>query len=142
MEHMKEACQLATANVESPGGGPFGCVIVRGRNRVVEQNDPTAHAEIVALREACNKLQSIDLSDCVVYSSCEPCSMCFSALRWAGVHKIYFSNTREEAVAIGFRDDDIYNQIIEKRQSMHALRVPEGPEAFNMWSAAMQKIEY
>lgn len=146
---MRQACNLAYENVESCHGGPFGCVIVfknkiiaEGVNRVVENYDPTAHAEIQALRHGCKTLKTIDLSECAVYSSCEPCSMCFSALRWAGISTIYFCKTREDAAHIGFRDDDIYNQIIEKNQNLIHLSLSLEKDAFVLWESTKQKQLY
>lgn len=146
---MQRACDIAYENVESGRGGPFGCVIVRrgehladAVNRVVEACDPTAHAEIQALREACKRAGGIDLSDCVVYSSCEPCSMCFSALRWAGVKTIFYDKTRQDAASIGFRDDDIYDQIIERKQDLTRVPMVLSRDAFSLWSSTIQKTEY
>jgi tRNA(Arg) A34 adenosine deaminase TadA len=146
---MDRAIFLATENVRENAGGPFGCVITRdgemiaeGKNMVTRLNDPTAHAEIVALRAACQKLQSIDLSDCSVYSSCEPCPMCYSALKWANISDIYYSNTRNEADQIGFSDNSIYTQIIEKTQTMVPLRRKQSLEAFKEWQESTDKIKY
>lgn len=146
---MEEAVTRSINNVKMNIGGPFGCVVVRegviiasGANSVVRDIDPTAHAEINALREACRRLQRIDLSDCEVYSSCEPCPMCYSALKWAGVEKIFYSNTRKEAAAIQFSDDEIYNQIIEKRQGCRRLQNPRAPEAFRLWKTSSDKVSY
>jgi tRNA(Arg) A34 adenosine deaminase TadA len=147
---MERACELAYDNVKSGQGGPFGCVIVRkgeciaeAQNRVVEMCDPTSHAEILALREACKKCQNVRLDDCIVYSSCEPCSMCFSALRWTGIQTIYYNKTREDAALIGFRDDDIYEQIISRQQNLVQIPVRTAQDAFILWnSPTTKKIEY
>jgi len=146
---MRRACEIAYENVESGHGGPFGCIIVRGDecvveavNRVVDTCDPTAHAEIMALREACKKIKNICLSDCVVYSSCEPCPMCFSALRWTGIKTIFYHKTREDATSIGFRDDDIYKQIISRQQDMVRIPMDLARDAFHLWSTTAQKMEY
>lgn len=149
MEFMDEAVSRSIENVTKNLGGPFGCVVVRdglilatGANSVVRDTDPTAHAEINALREACRRLKRIDLSDCEVYSSCEPCPMCYSALKWAGVGKIFYSNTRKEAAAIDFSDDEIYNQIIEERQGCRRMENPRAAEAFRLWKTSSDKVRY
>ena len=114
---MQMAIDLSVENIDS-GGGPFGAVIVRdgeviatGANRVVPNTDPTAHAEVMAIRSACAKLGTFQLSDCTVYSSCEPCPMCLSALYWAGVKRICYGNTKTDAKAIDFDDSFIYDQL-------------------------------
>ena len=114
---MNMAAELAEENVAN-GGGPFGAVIVRngdviatGVNRVTASNDPTAHAEVNAIRQACSKEQTFNLSGCVVYTSCEPCPLCLSALYWAGVSRIYYGNTQEDADAINFSDRFIYQEL-------------------------------
>ena len=114
---MEMAIELSEQNVDN-GGGPFGAVIVRdneiiatGTNRVVPNNDPTAHAEVMAIRNACTKLGSFKLEGCTVYSSCEPCPMCLSALYWAGVERICYGNTKADAKAINFDDSFIYDQL-------------------------------
>ena len=146
---MEEAVSRSIENVKNNLGGPFGCVIVRnggiiasGVNSVVRDTDPTAHAEMNAVREACQRLQRIDLSDCEVYSSCEPCPMCFSALKWARVEKIFYSNTSKDAAGIDFSDDDIYNQIIEERQGCRRIENPRAPEAFRLWKTSSDKVHY
>ena len=116
MEKAKENADNGIANNE---GGPFGAVIVdskgniiaNGNNKVLKDKDPTAHAEIVAIREACKVLNTNDLSECVLYTSCEPCPMCLAAIIWANIKKVYFGCTRKDAADIGFRDDDIYEFI-------------------------------
>ena len=107
---MNKAMSLAVQSVAN-GGGPFGAVVVKngyvvgeGYNRVVLDNDPTAHAEVVAIRQACQRLETFDLSDCELYTSCEPCPMCLFAVVWAGIKKVYYVNTRQEAGEIGFRE--------------------------------------
>lgn len=146
---MDEAISQSIENVKKNLGGPFGCAVVLDNkiialeaNSVVRDLDPTAHAEINALRKACRYLQRIDLSDCEVYSSCEPCPMCYSALKWANISKIYYSNTRKDAAAIDFSDDEIYNEIIEKRQSCQQIPNPRAIEAFRMWKESSQKVHY
>ena len=114
---MQMAIDLSIANIDS-GGGPFGAVVVRdgvviatGANRVVPNADPTAHAEVMAIRSACAKLDTFQLANCTVYSSCEPCPMCLSALYWAGVERICYGNTKDDAKAIEFDDSFIYDQL-------------------------------
>ena len=117
-EYMKIAIELSEDNLKTNAGGPFGAVIVKdgkvigkGSNHVLKNNDPTAHAEIQAIRDACKNLGTYDLSGCVLYTSCYPCPMCFSASVWANIDKIYYGNTKEDAANIGFRDDFIYEGI-------------------------------
>ena len=98
-----------------------GEIVGRGYNKVTSTNDPTAHAEVVAIRDACHFLNSFQLEGCTIYSSCEPCPMCYSAIRWAKIKKIYYCNTRKEAKSIGFDDDLIYSEIIEHKQNMIKL---------------------
>lgn len=114
-QFMKVAIDLADANIESGNGGPFGACVVkngvivgRGANCVLKDNDPTAHAEVMAIRDACRSLQSYDLSGCELYTSCYPCPMCLSAIIWSNITTVYYGNTKEDADAIGFRDDVIY----------------------------------
>lgn len=115
---MEAAIALAEKGVENDEGGPFGCVIVkddqiigRGNNKVTSTNDPTAHAEIIAIREACKHLDSFQLEDCEIYTSCEPCPMCLGAIYWARPKVIYYGNTRKDAAKIGFDDSMIYDEI-------------------------------
>src|SRR5690606_21604448 len=117
-EFMREAIRLSTENVISKKGGPFGCIIVkdgkiiaRGTNEVSSTNDPTAHAEIIAIRNACKELNSFSLEGCEVYCSCEPCPMCLSAIYWARAAKIYYGNTKADAAKINFDDQYIYDEI-------------------------------
>ncbi len=117
-EYMKVAKELANNNLKTNAGGPFGACIVKngkiigkGSNKVLLKNDPTAHAEIMAIREACNNIKSYDLTDCVMYTSCYPCPMCLSAIIWSNIKVVYYGNTKEDADKIGFRDDFIYNYI-------------------------------
>lgn len=117
-EYMKIAKELSEKNIETNDGGPFGACIVkegkiigRGSNHVLSNNDPTAHAEIVAIRDACQNINSYDLSDCEIYTSCYPCPMCLSAIIWANIKKVYYGNKKEDAAEIGFRDDAIYDYI-------------------------------
>ena len=117
-EYMKIANDLALDNLKTNYGGPFGACVVKngkiigkGSNHVLCDNDPTAHAEIIAIRNACKNINSYDLSDCELYTSCFPCPMCLSAIIWANIKNVYYGNTKEDASKIGFRDDFIYNHI-------------------------------
>lgn len=117
-EYMKIAKELSEENLRSHEGGPFGACIVkdgeivgRGKNMVLKNNDPTAHAEVTAIRDACSRLGTYDLTGCELYTSCYPCPMCLSATIWANIKKVYYGNTKEDAAAIGFRDDYIYDFI-------------------------------
>lgn len=149
---MEMAADIAEKNIDR-GGGPFGAVIVRngevvatGANTVTLANDPTAHAEVNAIREACRKLGTFSLKDCVVYSSCEPCPMCLSALYWAGVKRIYFGNTKEDADAINFSDGFIYRELEKPRvdRVLPCIHVDSEKNilAFQKWAAKKDKIEY
>ena len=116
--YMKIAKELSEENLNTNTGGPFGACVVkneniigRGSNHVLINNDPTAHAEIVAIREACKNLGTYDLSGCELYTSCYPCPMCLSAIIWSNIKKVYYGNTKEDAAEIGFRDDNIYKYI-------------------------------
>lgn len=117
-KYMKIAKELSDDNLITNVGGPFGACVVKegkiigkGSNHVLANNDPTAHAEIMAIRDACKNIGSYDLSDCELYTSCYPCPMCLSAIIWANIKKVYYGNTKEDASNIGFRDDFIYNYI-------------------------------
>jgi guanine deaminase len=118
---MKAAIRLANRSMARNNGGPFGCVIVkegriiaRGSNSVTKQNDPTAHAEVVAIRKACRKLKTFQLGGCEIYCSCEPCPMCLSAIYWARLSKVYYAATRMDAAFAGFDDDLIYHEILRE----------------------------
>lgn len=149
---MQMAIDLSIKNIDE-GGGPFGAVIVKsgevistGVNRVVPNNDPTAHAEVNAIREACKHLKTFKLSGCTVYSSCEPCPMCMSALYWAGVERVCYGNTKEDAKAIDFDDSFIYDQLDldYKDRSIkcdHFMR-KEAQTAFKNWDNKDDKIKY
>lgn len=150
---MREAIKEAEAGMRGGRGGPFGCVIVhrgeviaRGNNRVTSMNDPTAHAEITAIREACAKLRRYSLEDCELYTSCEPCPMCLAAVYWARIPTLYYGNTRSDAAAIGFDDNFIYEQIPlppEKRAlSMRPLLRDEAQQNFREWQAKTDKVKY
>ncbi len=118
LKFLERAIELSQQGMDSGNGGPFGCVVVQngkivgeGNNRVTSTNDPTAHAEVVAIREACKKLNTFQLNDCDIYTSCEPCPMCLGAIYWARPRSVIYANTREEAAAIEFDDDFIYSEI-------------------------------
>ena len=151
-QFMQMAIDLSIENVAN-GGGPFGAVIVRngevlatGTNRVTANNDPTAHAEVSAIREACKKMQNFKLEGCVCYTSCEPCPMCLSALYWAGVSRIVYGNTKADAKAINFDDSFIYDEIAKpyaKRAiPCHNLMRKEALEGFRAWTEKENRIEY
>ena len=117
-KYMEIAKELSEENLRTNAGGPFGACIVKdgkvigkGSNHVLSNNDPTAHAEIIAIRDACKNIESHDLSGCEIYTSCYPCPMCLSAIIWANIKKVYYANTKEDAANIGFRDDYIYDYI-------------------------------
>lgn len=151
-EFMQEAIGLSIKNIDD-NGGPFGAVIVkdgkiiaRGVNRVTSNNDPTAHAEVNAIREAAAHLGTFDLKGCEIYSSCEPCPMCLGAIYWARLDKLYFANTKLDAKNIDFDDSFIYEELdlpIEKRKipTKQMLR-EQALEAFNKWKSKTDKIEY
>jgi guanine deaminase len=149
---MARAIELSLQNVHS-GGGPFGAVIVRdgalvaeGANRVVSTNDPTAHAEIVAIRAACQKLHTFDLKHCDIYVSCEPCPMCLGAVYWARLARIYFAALASDAADAGFDDSLIYLEIQRHHQDRKIPMLPmmrdQALEAFRAWGAKEDKIRY
>ncbi|MBS1734703.1 MAG: nucleoside deaminase [Bacteroidetes bacterium] len=150
---MQEAIALSRHGMENNHGGPFGCIIVkddeivgRGNNQVTSTNDPTAHAEVVAIRDACRNLGTFQLDDCEVYTSCEPCPMCLGAIYWARPKIIYFANNREDAAAIGFDDSMIYDEMsasIENRKiPIRSLGREEALQVFMAWKNKEDKIEY
>jgi tRNA(Arg) A34 adenosine deaminase TadA len=152
-DFMREAIRLGEATMRSNRGGPFGCVVVRrgqivarGENRVTSTNDPTAHAEVTAIREACRSLGVFQLTDCELYTSCEPCPMCLAAIYWARIPRVYYGNTRADAAAIGFDDDFIYQQIPLPPQSrsiaMQPLLRDAAQAAFQEWRAKADKVRY
>lgn len=152
-EFMLEAIRLSISNVEEGKGGPFGAVVVkdgkiigRGVNQVTENNDPTAHAEVVAIRQACVYLNSFQLVDCDIYTSCEPCPMCLGAIYWARPARLFYANSKEDATAINFDDQFIYEEIarpIAKRKLFtRQMMREEALEAFKKWSESTTKIEY
>lgn len=132
-QYMKIAKVLSETNLVTNVGGPFGACIVKdkqivgkGSNHVLDDNDPTAHAEIIAIRDACQNLKTYDLSGCELYTTCYPCPMCLSAIIWANIKKVYYGNTREDATTIGFRDEAIYEYINSLKKS------PNGNNLLNL----------
>ena len=149
---MMRAIELSIESAKSKGG-PFGCVIVKnnkiiaeGSNKVTMNNDPTAHGEIVAIRAACQKLNTFNLSKCDLYSSCEPCPMCLSAIYWSRIENIFYANTRIDAKNIDFDDSFIYSEInknLENRKiKMQQIHRDEALEAFKIWENKEDKIKY
>src|SRR5262245_60552893 len=133
---MQEAIMLAHNGVVNNEGGPFGCVVVkdnnivgRGNNKVTSSNDPTAHAEVVAIRDACRNLQSFQLDDCEIYTSCEPCPMCLGAIYWARPKRVYYANNRQDAANIGFDDSLIYEEMGTELNQRRIPILPLGREA-------------
>lgn len=150
---MREAIRLSINNVETAKGGPFGAIVVkdgkiiaRGTNEVTSSNDPTAHAEVVAIRNACKELNSFQLEGCEIYTSCEPCPMCLGAIYWARPDKLYYANTKADAAAIKFDDQFIYGELekpIEERTLFtRQLLRGEALEAFRLWAESEEKKEY
>jgi len=150
---LHEAIRLSIEKMEANEGGPFGAVIVkdgeivgRGWNQVTSTNDPTAHAEIVAIRDACARLETFSLAGCEIYTSCEPCPMCLSAINWARLDRIYYAATSEDAAAIGFDDSSLYHdlslppneRLIPREQDLRE----EALEAFRKWAEKQDKMEY
>lgn len=149
---MQMAIDASVDNVKN-AGGPFGAVIVKdgeviavGCNRVTANNDPTAHAEVSAIREACRKQNTFKLTDCIIYTSCEPCPMCLSAIYWAGISRIYYGNTAADAKAIDFSDQFIYEELAlpKYRRSIQAIPLmrEEAQVAFREWADKTDKVEY
>lgn len=150
---MRRAIELARTGIDNKFGGPFGAVVVKdgeiiaeGWNEVTSKNDPTAHAEVNAIRKACTVLNDFQLTGCTIYTSCEPCPMCLGAIYWARPEKMFYACTREDAAAIGFDDQFIYDEIgrdLEERRikTVNLLRI-EGLGVFKMWESMPQKVEY
>ena len=150
---MREAIRLSIENIKNGNAGPFGTIIVKngeiiasGVNKVTQSNDPTAHAEIVAIRSACETLGTFQLVGCEIYCSCEPCPMCLGAIYWARPDRIYFANTKEDAADINFDDNFIYNELDvstnqRKLPTIQLLR-DEALAAFTQWRESTKKIEY
>lgn len=150
---MARAIQLSMEGVHSGRGGPFGAVIVRngqiiaeGANQVTSTNDPTAHAEVLAIRAACATLNTFELKDCELYTSCEPCPMCLGAIYWARLARIYFANTAEDAAQIGFDDSLIYSELKQPHSQRHIPTIQlmrgEAQAGFRAWAAKPDKIAY
>ncbi len=150
---MRMAIRVSEQNVSNSLGGPFGAVIVKdgkliakSANKVTTTLDPTAHAEVSAIRMACKKLKTFDLSGCVIYTSCEPCPMCLSAIYWARIDKIYFANTKQDAHQIGFDDQFIYDEIalpmISRKLSIQQILREEAQTAFRLWDESDMKVTY
>jgi len=149
---MREAIRLADESVKN-GGGPFGAVIVKDgeivagcANSVTIDNDPTAHAEVNTIRQACRKLGTFDLSDCVIYTSCEPCPMCLGAIYWARIKRIYYGNTKKDAAAIDFADDFIYRELELHKENrsvpLISLLRDEAIKTFKAWKQKEDRVEY
>jgi tRNA(Arg) A34 adenosine deaminase TadA len=152
-EFMARAIELARNGVETNAGGPFGCIVVKdghiigeGNNRVTSTNDPTAHAEVVAIREACKSLNTFQLDGCSIYTSCEPCPMCLGAIYWARPARVFYACNRDDAAAIGFDDDHIYQELEkandDREMKLMQLMRDEALQVFGQWSAKPDKIEY
>ena len=150
---MAEAIDLSLQNVRSGKGGPFAAVVVkegkiiaRGVNRVTATNDPTAHAEVVAIREACATVKDFQLTGCVIYTSCEPCPMCLAAIYWARLDKVYFGNTKEDAAIAGFDDSFIYKEmalpVTRRKIPLAQIMREEAIRVFEEWAKSSNKIEY
>jgi tRNA(Arg) A34 adenosine deaminase TadA len=150
---MKQAIELATENVTSGRGGPFGAIIVRdgvviatGTNQVTTTNDPTAHAEIVAIRNACATIKDFSLTGCTIYTSCEPCPMCLAAISWSRMEKIFYSATAADAAAAGFDDAFLYDEL---RKHIGTRKIPEqrllaerATESFDAWRRHEKRVRY
>ena len=149
---MARAIELSIESVNT-GGGPFGSVIVKdekiiaeGFNKVTSTNDPTAHGEIVAIRKACKSLNNFNLSGCELYSTCEPCPMCLSAIYWAHIDKVYYANTRDDAKKIDFDDSLIYSELLKnvkiRKIPMAQMMREEALKAFELWDKKIDKVKY
>ncbi|HZF77029.1 MAG TPA: nucleoside deaminase [Acetobacteraceae bacterium] len=152
-EFMRQAIALSRRNLAAGTGGPFGAVVVmdgqvvgEGANQVTSTNDPTAHAEVVAIREACRRLGRFDLRGATIYTSCEPCPMCLAAIHWARLDAVHYANDRHDAAAIGFDDELLYREIpkpVEARAlPMRRLLAAEALEVFSEWAAKPDKVPY
>ena len=152
-EFMREAIRISLAKMRRNHGGPFGAVVVRkgkivgrGWNRVTSTNDPTAHAEVTAIRDACRRMKTFQLDDCELYTSCEPCPMCMAAIYWARFRKVYYGNTRKDAAKIDFDDDFIYREVarpVSRRKiPMKQLLRSEALMAFKAWRGKADKVRY
>jgi guanine deaminase len=152
-KYLNEAFNLAFHSLRNNIGGPFGAVVVKdgeiigkGGNEVASQNDPTAHAEIVAIREACRSIGTFDLTGAVIYATCEPCPMCLSAIYWANIREVFFCSTRYQAEAIGFKDNHIYEEmnLLPEERELSFIQVPHPDAAglFREWTEKHDKICY
>jgi guanine deaminase len=152
-DFMREAIRLARAKMRANRGGPFGAVVVhkgkivaRGWNRVTSTNDPTAHAEVTAIRAACRRLKTFELKDCELYTSCEPCPMCLAAIYWARVKTVYYGTTRKDAAAIQFDDDWLYRELARpigrRKIPMRQMLRDESLPVFAEWEIKNDKIRY
>jgi tRNA(Arg) A34 adenosine deaminase TadA len=150
---MRRALEISLEGMNKNDGGPFGAVIVRdveiiaeGNNEVTSKNDPTHHAEIVAIRNACKRLNTFDLVGCTIYTSCEPCPMCLGAIYWARLDKIFYANTKEDAAKIGFDDAFIYEELElpknKRKMIMEQLLQEEAIKVFDEWANKEDKVEY
>jgi len=150
---MEEAIRLAKEGVQNELGGPFGAVVVqdgriigRGQNRVLKEEDPTAHAEMVAIREACRHLQHFQLTGCTIYTSCEPCTMCLGAIYWARPHRVVYACSREDASELGFDDGFIYRELAlpvqQRSMPSEQLMRPQALEAMQLWAEKEDKTAY
>lgn len=153
LKFMEEAVALGLQGMHSNEGGPFGCVVVKdgqiigkGWNKVMANNDPTAHAEVTAIRDACKNINSFQLTGCEVYTTCEPCPMCMGAIYWARPDKVYYANTRKDAAAIGFDDSMIYEELTlpmhERKIIMECLSSKDATDMFESWVAKNNKTLY
>jgi len=151
--HMRQAIDLALSNVDKNNGGPFGAVVVRdgviigkGTNLVTSTNDPTAHAEIVAIREAAKKIGSFELQDCEIYTSCEPCPMCLGAIYWSRIGKLYYAATKDDAAKANFDDSFIYKEFAlpKDQRSIPSLQLmrDDAVKVFEAWSDSEDKVTY
>jgi tRNA(Arg) A34 adenosine deaminase TadA len=152
-DFMRRAIEIAAADMRANCGGPFGAVIVKdgrivaeGANLVTSSNDPTAHAEVVAIRKACHELETFHLSGCEIYASCEPCPMCLAAIYWAHIDRIHYANSRDDAARIGFDDAFIYDEIPKspeaRRIPMVRVELAEARAVFEEWKNKPDKILY
>jgi guanine deaminase len=152
-KHMLHAVNLSRTKMEEGCGGPFGAIIVKdgeviseGWNKVTSSNDPTAHAEVSAIRAACEKLGTFNLAGCEIYTSCEPCPMCLSAIYWARLDRIYYANSRDDAAAIGFDDQFLYDEVAkpipDRSLPCEHLDLGEARDVFAAWDAKEDKIAY
>ena len=150
---MSYAVQMALESAQTKNGGPFGAIIVKngeivgfGKNSVTTKNDPTAHAEVMAIRDACQNLNTFQLEDCEIYTSCEPCPMCLGAIYWARLNKVYYAATQHDAAKIGFDDNFIYVELAKEKSErfikMNQLQPDGYLEPFEFWQKTTEKITY